>query len=880
MTSLAELLAVAGQCLQARDYGQAEQACRQVLQTDASQADAWYLLGAVRQAADDLVEAEKSFREAIRLRPDFPRACNSLGILLARQGRRAEAEVHFAQAVRFQPDFAQAHNNLGNVRKEQNRPAEAADSYREALRLQPHFADAHNNLAEALRVLGQLADAERHCREALRLRPSYPEAHNHLGNIQRDGADPEAAAASYREALRLQPNFPMAQNNLGSAYTDQGRIKEALACFEEAIRLDPNLADAHHHRALAWLQMGDYQRGWVEHEWRWRRATAERRSFPQPIWDGSPLEGRTILLWAEQGLGDTLQFVRYAPLVKARGGVVVLECQPPLARLLAGCPGVDRVLPRGTPPPPFDVQIPLMSLPRVFGTTLDTVPCNVPYLRPDPALVKHWGRELAAYPGFKVGVAWHGSGNQGYQGVRNRSFPLTCLASLAAVPNVRLISLQKGPGSEQIQAIAGSFPVTELKDLDETSGSFMDTAAVMEGLDLVVCADTSVAHLAGALGARVWLALPFRTDWRWPSDQEDSPWYPTMRLFRQPEAGRWDPVFRRMAEELRPLAGPRPVAPAARLHEPAWTPAVSWPTEPEPARAAASTRSLQSFSVVVTAHNMATVLERTLQSVEDSIAFFHKELGESGKPAGEIVVVDDGSTDGTGAVLEKFAAGKSFYKVVHRPEASSPSCARNTGAAESGGELLFFLDGDDLFLPPHIHTCYRALADGWDYVKTRVRLAHPVHPAWKKRIEISLAINLCVPRVHHFAVGGFPDFHLVVRGDKGFWHVMDIFYKLEDSFYNRLLYSLFRGGQVERETVEYIRSSGNEYDRQYEKFRKPYEEQSDKDPPDRRIRVQLGGLIAEYLVEELRRRGPAGTAGPGGEAIQLDGPENVRSPGG
>jgi hypothetical protein len=288
---------------------------------------------------------------------------------------------------------------------------------------------------------------------------------------------------------------------------------------------------------------------------------ARTPQFPTPPWDGSPLDGRTILVHAEQGLGDTMQFLRYVPLVRRRGGRVILVCQPPLMRLLSRVPGIERLVAWGEPLPEYDVQVPLMSLPGLFGTTLETVPAEVPYLDAEPALVEAWRHRLGSYAGFQVGIVWQG--NPRFRFDRLRSIPLAQFAPLARVPGVHLLSLQKGPGRDQLAALPGSFPVTDLgHQLDETTGAFLDTAAVMKNLDLVITSDTVAAHLAGALGVPVWVALHDVPDWRWLLDREDSPWYPTMRLFRQTRPGQWEEVFERIAAALhRRLAAPAELRP-------------------------------------------------------------------------------------------------------------------------------------------------------------------------------------------------------------------------------------------------------------------------------------------------------------------------------
>ena len=304
--------------------------------------------------------------------------------------------------------------------------------------------------------------------------------------------------------------------------------------------------------------MGRFEQGWAGYEWRWKcKEFGSLPPFQPPLWDGSFLDGRTILVHAEQGLGDTLQFIRYVPSLHQRGGRVILMCQPPLVRLLTRSPGIERLLAHGDPVPEFDVHTPLLSLPRLLGTTLESVPADVPYLEAEPQLVEAWRHRLGSYPGFKVGIVWQG--NPKFRLDRLRSIPLAQFAPLARVPGVHQFSLQKGPGAEQLAAVTDRFPVTDLgRRLDD----FMDTAAVLKNLDLVISVDTAIAHLAGALGIPVWVALPFAPDWRWLMGREDSPWYPTMRLFRQTRPGQWEDVFHHIAEALqRRLAAPAELRP-------------------------------------------------------------------------------------------------------------------------------------------------------------------------------------------------------------------------------------------------------------------------------------------------------------------------------
>jgi Tfp pilus assembly protein PilF len=455
------------------------------------------------------------------------------------------AEQAYADVLKIAPYSAEAWFFLGLIRQQHEKFADAARHYEHALRLAPRFPEARNNLGVALQELGRIDEAEACFREALRLDPDYVEAHNNLGNALQDQGRLAEAEAAYRQALLRRPGYIDALHHLGNALGGQGRAREAVECYEEVLRLEPDHGKVHLCRAMAWLQSGDYIRGWAEYEWRLKCKGQSIPPMSQPFWGGEPLDGRTILILAEQGLGDTLQFIRYATLVAKRGGRVIVACRQPLERIVASCPGVERVISEKMAVPEFDCYAPLLSLPRVFRTSLESVPAEVPYLAADPALVARWRDELGPIGGFKVGVVWQG--NPDHSKDRERSFRLAQLGPLARVPGVRLFSLQKGPGSEQLGEVEVDFPITDLgRRLDD----LVVTAAVMRSLDLVVSPDTSPAHLAGALGVPVWLALPAAPDWRWLRGRDDSPWYPTMLIFRQRKWGDWEDVLERMAREL------------------------------------------------------------------------------------------------------------------------------------------------------------------------------------------------------------------------------------------------------------------------------------------------------------------------------------------
>jgi tetratricopeptide (TPR) repeat protein len=512
MLSIQQALDMAWKHYQAGQWQQAEQLYQQILQMDPNQVDALHLLGLIagQTGRDNLAvdyltaalclkpgfaeahnnlgtvfnlqgklpEAVASFRQAVRFKPDYAEAHNNLGIALQAQGKLAEGVSSLQEAVRFKPDHAVAHHNLGLALQTQGRLEEAVASYQQALRLKPDYAKAHSNLGVALQEQGRLEEAVASCQQALRLKPDYAEAHSNLGLALQEQGRLEEAVASYQQALRLKPDFAKAHNNLGVALLEHGRPEEAVASCQQALRLKPDYAEAHLNLAWIWLVRGDFERGWPEYEWRWKCEGLSAPAFRQPLWDGADLRGRTVLLYAEQGLGDTLQFIRYARLVKVGGATVLVSCQEPLVRLLGTCAGIDRLGSFGARMSPFDVQAPLLSLPRILGTTLDTVPVAAPYLHADPALVERWRAELGGKPGFKVGIGWQG--NPRHAADRRRSMPLAFFRPLAEIRGVRLFSLQKGPGVEQLRGPDGPFPA---EDLGARLDDWTDTAAVMKCLD-------------------------------------------------------------------------------------------------------------------------------------------------------------------------------------------------------------------------------------------------------------------------------------------------------------------------------------------------------------------------------------------------------------
>jgi hypothetical protein len=403
--------------------------------------------------------------------------------------------------------------------------------------------------------IGRVIEAIAAYRRAVALNPDMPEAWLNLGNALKEGGQLDEAVAAYRRAVAVKPGYALGHSNLGYLLREKGRLDEAVAACRQAIEIDPEHSGAHSNLALALLVQGHFAEGWEAYEWRWKAegfGTAAR-DFGRPRWDGGALEGRTVLLHAEQGLGDALQFIRYLPLVQERGGKAIIECQPALQRLFGTMAGDVPVIAKGAALPAFDVHCPLLSLPRIFATDLANMPGDVPYLRADAAEASAWSDRLAAHPpGFRVGLVW--AGNPNHTNDRNRSLKPASLLPLGAVKGVRFFSLQKGTGAEGRDGLPAGL---ELSDVAGELGDFADTAALIANLDLVITADTATAHLAGAMGRPVWTLLPFAPDWRWLLGREDSPWYPTMRLFRQAAIGDWPPVIARVCDQLRRLARSR-----------------------------------------------------------------------------------------------------------------------------------------------------------------------------------------------------------------------------------------------------------------------------------------------------------------------------------
>ncbi|AGY59103.1 tetratricopeptide repeat protein [Gloeobacter kilaueensis] len=542
-------------------------------------------LGNALSALEQLEEALVCYQKAIALDAEFVLAHFNLANLLVRQERFAEATAEYRRTIILQPGFLEPHLRLANVLQDLDRIPEAIAVYRDAIALNPEMAELHNELGDALESQGEWEAAASCYREALRLQPDWAEVHNNLGNVLKEQQQLAEATVSYRRALECNPQLVAALYNLGNVLLNQRQFTEAAAVLRQALALDPNLAAAHgdlgtaltelgqldaaqeeyqqslvldpdcaqthcNHACLRMLH-GELQAGLAESEWRWQTPLflKNQRDFIQPAWDGTDPVGQRILIRAEQGFGDMIQFVRFASALKALGATVIFEGYAPLLPLLSSCPDIDELVLFGTALPPYDLHAAMMSLPLLLGTTVETIPAPVPYLRA-PVRSKLPAELQIALTGeqrLKVGIVWA-------PGLRffldyKRYCPLEHFAPLFAFENIAFFSLYKGERAAELAAYG-----ERITDVGSHCTDFADTAWAIDKLDLVITVDTAVAHLAGAMGKPVWILLPRVPDWRWLLERPDSPWYPTARLFRQPTPEEWTAVLENVAAALQERA--------------------------------------------------------------------------------------------------------------------------------------------------------------------------------------------------------------------------------------------------------------------------------------------------------------------------------------
>lgn len=552
---VAKFFAEALQFYRARRLAEAEALCWRVISLSADHVNALHVLGRIAVETERPAEAVAPLTRAVKLQADNAALQGLLGTALLQLGRFEEAVTSLHSALALAPEIAETHCALGVALGRLGRDDPAMAAFLSALKRNPDLVQAHYNLANLYAQRRETAGAIRHYREALRLEPDNAFCHHRLGiGLSLEGHKAEAER-HFREAVRLQPGFIEAQHTLSAVLVLEGRFDETVEQFERWVKAEPNSAEAHFDLGADLLMLGRFEEGWPHFEWRWQRAgnVPVQRHFAQPQWHGEDLSGRTLLIHDEQGFGDSLHFCRYVPLMAARCGKVVFEVREELIRLVqpnlagervsvvprvAGYPSVDGL-------PATDYQVPLLSLPGLTGTRLETIPADVPYLRADPDAVHVWEDRLAALPHPRIALVW--AGQPLYSKDSQRSVRLAQLAPLARIPGLSFLSLQLGPAAAEAAAPP---PGLAIHDFTGMITDFADSAAFLSAVDLLITVDTSAAHLAGALGRPVWLLNRFLPDWRWLLQREDSPWYPSLRMFRQAEPNEWDSVIARVAAAL------------------------------------------------------------------------------------------------------------------------------------------------------------------------------------------------------------------------------------------------------------------------------------------------------------------------------------------
>ena len=508
--------------------------------------EAWLRLAGINAELGKMEVVESCCRQAIMLQTDNIAARYNLGVALQQQGKAETAISCYRELLEMQPDHAAAHANLGLLYHETKNPARAEALTSKAILLQPDKLIAHNTLGLIKLDQERYQEAINCFQKATRLDPGYAQGHYNLGLTQLRSGKPIVAAEYFQQALQLEPDNPDTLNDLGSAFKAMGNHKQALENYTRAIQVNSDHAEAHWNRSLALLLTSNYTEGWTEYEWRWKSANRQPRKLAGPAWQGESLSGRRIFLYTEQGLGDSIQFIRYAQQLKERGATVIVELPSELSRVFATCRGIDQIINQGEPLPIFDFHSPLMSLPGLLNTREGTIPSDIPYLSPPDDRKVTLSRIFdRGSPSLKVGIVWAGSPK--HTNDSNRFCQAQNFLVISNLQSVQLYSLQKGGRVPELSSVE---PAGSIIDLSGHLEDFADTAQALGKLDLLITVDTSVAHLAGAMGTPVWVLLPYVPDWRWQLHRDDSPWYPSMRLFRQQQPGGWIAVFEQVKKAL------------------------------------------------------------------------------------------------------------------------------------------------------------------------------------------------------------------------------------------------------------------------------------------------------------------------------------------
>ncbi|TWH47597.1 tetratricopeptide repeat protein [Sporomusa sp. KB1] len=521
-----------------------------------SKAQQQLLLGNVRKEQGMLEAAIQCYQEGLILCPGNAELWFNLASTFLALRRLSEAVEAFQQVLMLRPDIVGAYNNLGGALIELSRLPEAIEVLQQAIALQPNFAEAYSNLGNALLKLHKPLEAAAVLQQAITLKPDFAEAYISLGNALLKLQRPSEAVEVLQQAIAFQPDLFGAYINLGNALQSQGKAEDAIFAYNRAITLKPADPRGYNNRAQAILLSGDLARGFAEYEWR-TKVNRYRHFYEgfdsRPRWDGENFAGKRLLVYDEQGFGDTLQFCRYLPLVKARGGIVQFSTKQPLLRLFTNLPGIDELIEQSgaaIAKTQFDLTVPLLSLPHIFGTTLQTIPAGIPYLTVGQHSIAAWRSKMnCSGTNLRVGLSW--AGDPANIPGQSRTCGLKAMSPLTGIPGTTFYSLQTGAAAKEANTPP---PGMQLIDLTADIADFADTAALIMNLDLVVSVDTAVAHLAGGLGKPVWTLLPSDGEWRWLLARSDTPWYPTMRLFRQSTPGDWNVVMTVVAQELRLLS--------------------------------------------------------------------------------------------------------------------------------------------------------------------------------------------------------------------------------------------------------------------------------------------------------------------------------------